>query len=186
YDDNHITIAGKTNLSFSEDVRLRFEGFGWRVLGADGHDIDAVAHALEAAVEESDKPTLITCRTHIAKGSPNKQDTADSHGAPLGEDEVALAKKALGLPAEEFFVPDEVREIFGARTKENEAWRREWIRRVAEVEATDPALAAEHRAFRERHLPRNLLDQLVEAAGNDGAATRALSSRPPPRSAGPT
>ncbi|MHC4515046.1 MAG: transketolase [Planctomycetota bacterium] len=177
YDDNHITIAGKTNLSFSEDVRLRFEGFGWRVLGADGHDIDAVAHALEAAVEESDKPTLITCRTHIAKGSPNKQDTADSHGAPLGEDEVALAKKALGLPAEEFFVPDEVREIFGARTKENEAWRREWIRRVAEVEATDPALAAEHRAFRERHLPRNLLDQLVEAAGNDGAATRALSGR---------
>jgi transketolase len=177
YDDNRITIAGGTDLSFSEDTKLRFEGFGWRVLKADGHDLDAVQEALGDAVEEAEKPVLIVCRTHIAKGSPHKQDSADAHGAPLGADEVALTKQELGLPAEEFWVPTEVRDMFVARAKENEAARRKWLTDVAAVESQDQDLAAEHRAFRERRLPQKLLDQLVEAAGSDSAATRVLSGK---------
>ncbi len=177
YADNGITIAGKTDLSFSENVQLRFEGFGWRVLAADAHDFDEVTGALEAAVQENHKPTLIICRSHIAKGSPNKQDTAGAHGAPLGEAEVALTKNELGLPEEEFWVPSEVREIFGARADENEAYRQDWIHKAKAVESQDAAMAAGHVAFRERQLPQNLLSTLVEAAGNDAAATRALSGK---------
>jgi transketolase len=177
YDDNRITIAGGTDLTFSEDVKLRFEGFGWRVLHADGHDLDKVQGALEEGIQESQQPVLILCRTHIAKGSPHKQDSADSHGAPLGADEVALTKQELGLPAEEFWVPDEVREIFVARAKDNEAVRQQWLEDVAGVEAKNASLAAEHLAFRELRLPKNLLDQLVAAAGSESAATRVLSGK---------
>ena len=113
YDDNHITIDGATELTFSEDVAARFAGIGWHTQAIDGHDLAAIDAALAAATAERGRPSLILCRTHIAKGSPNKQDTSASHGAPLGVEEIALTKAALGLPADEFWVPDETRAVFG-------------------------------------------------------------------------
>jgi len=109
YDDNHITIEGDTALAFSEDVGARYEAYGWQVQHvADGNDLDALEGAIRAAQMEAGRPSLIVVRTHIAYGSPNKVDTAEAHGSPLGEDEVRLTKQALGWPSlEPFFVPDD-------------------------------------------------------------------------------
>jgi transketolase len=109
YDSNHITIEGHTDVSFTEDVGKRFEAYGWQVLRADGYDLAGLDKALAAAKAEGAKPSLIIAKTVIGKGSPNKADSHEVHGAPLGADEVAATKKALGLdPAKFFQVPDAV------------------------------------------------------------------------------
>jgi len=111
YDDNHITIDGDTKLSFTEDVVKRYKAYGWNVLAVDGDGNDMVAFekALRRAKREKDQPTIIKLRTHIAYGSPNKQDTAGAHGAPLGEDEIKLVKEKFGWdPQKSFVVPDQV------------------------------------------------------------------------------
>ena len=112
YDDNEITIDGRTDISFSEDVPSRFEAYGWHVLSVDdGNDIEAIDEAIKAGKAESDRPTLISVKTVIGYGSPNKADTSGAHGAPLGEEEIGKTKEALGWSYDEpFFVPDEVRE----------------------------------------------------------------------------
>lgn len=114
YDDNGITIEGKTAISFTEDVAARFRAYNWHVIKVDdGNDTEAIYSAITEAKNEKDKPSLIAVRTHIAYGSPNKQDSADAHGAPLGVEEVRLTKKALGWPEDEdFFVPRDVLDIF--------------------------------------------------------------------------
>jgi transketolase len=109
YDDNHISIEGDTALAFSEDVGTRYEAYGWHVqnLGED-LDLDNLERAVEEAQGVADRPSLIIVRTHIAPGSPNKQDTHEAHGSPLGEEEIRLTKQAYNWPAEEpFFIPDE-------------------------------------------------------------------------------
>ncbi|MGH2610178.1 MAG: transketolase, partial [Tepidiformaceae bacterium] len=99
YDDNHITIDGDTALAFSDDTARRFEAYGWHVQRvADGNDLAALDAATRAAQRVTDRPSLVIVRTHIAWGSPHKQDTAEAHGAPLGEDEVKLTKQKLGWP----------------------------------------------------------------------------------------
>lgn len=109
YDDNNISIDGPTDLTFTEDVRKRFEAYGWQTLAADGHDIEDVAGALSTAKEETKRPTLIACRTTIGFGSPNRAGTAKAHGEPLGEEEVRLSKEQLGLPIDQaFYVPNDV------------------------------------------------------------------------------
>ncbi|MFO7767701.1 MAG: transketolase [bacterium] len=128
YDDNRITIDGHTELAFSEDVAARFGAYGWHVQGPlDGTDTGAVDRALEAATEDEERPSLIICRTTIAPGSPNKEDTSDAHGAPLGEEEVRLTKENLGWPPDETFrVPEEVREHMDAAAEGRErqnAWQ---------------------------------------------------------------
>ena len=114
YDDNKISIEGSTDITFTEDVSLRFKAYGWHVEKVDdGNDVEAIHNAFEAAKAETEKPSIIIMRTHIAYGSPNKQDTADAHGAPLGEEEVSLTKKYLGFPEDKFFnVPDQAVEQF--------------------------------------------------------------------------
>ncbi|RZB37304.1 MAG: transketolase [Desulfobacteraceae bacterium Eth-SRB2] len=98
YDDNKISIEGSTEITFTEDVALRFKAYNWHILKVDdGNDIDAIFNALQKAKAETQRPSLIVLRTHIAFGSPIKQDTADDHGAPLGEEEVRLTKKVLGF-----------------------------------------------------------------------------------------
>ena len=129
YDDNHITIEGKTDLAFSEDVGRRFEAYGWHVQRIDGHDRAAAAEALAEAVAETGRPSLIVARTHIAAGAPTKHDSAEAHGNPLGPEEATATKRALGWPEEpKFLVPDEVRERFAARAAElrpiYDAWQR--------------------------------------------------------------
>jgi len=110
YDDNKITIDGKTDISYSDDVQKRFESYGWLVLTIlDVNDSDQVDRAIKLCRSSCDKPTLIITKTHIGYGSPNKQDKSSSHGAPLGEEEVKLTKRNLGMPEDKtFYVPDEV------------------------------------------------------------------------------
>ena len=132
YDDNKISIEGRTDISFTEDVAQRFKAYNWHVQQVDdGNDLDAIYKAIIAAKEETDKPSLIMLRTHIAFGSPNKQDSADAHGSPLGEEEVRLAKQRLGFPeADTFYVPEQVLDIFkkyAVRGKEAESkWRKKF------------------------------------------------------------
>ncbi|MCX6029272.1 MAG: transketolase [Chloroflexi bacterium] len=127
YDDNRMTIDGPTTVSFTENVKQRFDAYGWHVQAVDGHDVAAVAAALAAAQSVTDRPSLIACRTIIGYGSPHTQNTNVVHATPLGAAEARLTKRALGLPEEEtYWVPDEVREhwrglaAFGQR--QQEAW----------------------------------------------------------------
>lgn len=128
YDDNKICIEGDTNITFTEDVALRFKAYNWHVQKVeDGNDLDSIYRALEAAKAEKDRPSLIILRTHIAFGSPNKQDTAEAHGAPLGEEEVRLTKKCLGCPEDAFFyVPEEVLKRFRKCVEKGKAAESVW------------------------------------------------------------
>lgn len=147
YDQNRISLAGGTALSFTEDVAARFEAYGWHTQRIeDGNDIDAVAASVEQARKEDRRPSLILVRTHIGYGSPKKQDTFGAHGNPLGEDELQAAKKALGWPTmDKFFLPQAAVDRFReARTKgasaqdewrgRVEAWKREFPKEAAEFE----------------------------------------------------
>ena len=129
YDDNSITIEGRTDISFTEDVKARFEAMQWQVITVDdGNDIEKIKIAIKEAQYENNKPTLIKIKTHIAYGSPNKQDSPDAHGAPLGEEEIKLVKKFYGVPDDKkFYVPDEVlfacRKAFPEGEKKEQAWQ---------------------------------------------------------------
>ncbi len=132
YDDNKISIEGSTNITFTEDVALRFKAYNWHILKVDnGNDMDAIFNALQKAKTETERPSLIVLRTHIAFGSPNKQDTADAHGAPLGEEEVRLTKKVLGVPEEpSFFIPEQAlnrcRECIDAGNEAEADWQEKY------------------------------------------------------------
>jgi len=126
YDSNDITIEGDTVLAFSENIAGRFGACGWHVLETDGHDFDAIEKAVRAGRGETAKPSLVIARTRIAKGSPGKEGSADSHGAPLGTEEVKKSKQNIGCADEAFCVPQRVYEIFNERRKELEAEARQW------------------------------------------------------------
>jgi transketolase len=177
YDDNHITIDGSTDLAYSDDAVKRFDAYGWHTQRADGHDPAAIETALQAAVAETGRPSIIAFRTHIGYGSPNKQDTASAHGEPLGEDEIRLTKENLGWPVEpKFYVPDEVLEYMrqaGAAGGEQQA---EWRERFAQYEREHPELAAEFQGALHGELPEDWdegLDELFEPGKS--IATRAAS-----------
>jgi transketolase len=175
FDDNTITIEGHTDLATSEDIQRRFEAQGWVVQVVDGHDATAVQKALACATSAADRPQLVCCRTVIGKGSPNKANTHDVHGAPLGKDEVAATKKALGLPPEDFFVDPRARQPFAAAAARNEQLRDEWNAGMQRWESASPDLAKAWRAFRARTVPQDLFEQLAASAGAEPAATRVLS-----------
>lgn len=128
YDDNNITIDGKTDLSFSEDVLKRHEAYGWHVQSVDGHDYDAINDAINHAKANPDQPSIIACKTIIGFGSPNRGGTSKAHGEPLGPDEVKLSKRALGLPEDKFFYIEEgiydLTKVAGEKgAKAEEAWK---------------------------------------------------------------
>ena len=179
YDDNHISIEGDTELAFSEDVGARYEAYGWHVqnLGEDV-SLERVAEAVEAAKAQDDRPSLIVVRTHIAPGAPNKQDTAEAHGSPLGEEEIRLTKEAYGWPSQEpFFVPDGVLDHFRAAVQAGEEARRQWQERFAAYREAHPDLAAELERFQSRRPPEGWGDGLPRQTAEDGAvATRKASS----------
>jgi len=117
YDSNHITIEGNTAIAMNDDAKKRFESYGWKVLEVDGHDIEAIDRVYRRAAHVKGQPVLIIATTHIGFGAPTKQDTPDCHGAPLGAEEVAGVKRALGFdPEKSFYVPAEVYEMFKGRT----------------------------------------------------------------------
>ena len=177
YDDNGITIEGHTDLAFGDDTKKRFESLGWRVLCIDGHDYEQIDKALATAFREKHRPVLIAAKTHIGHGSPNKHDSHECHGAPLGEDEIALTKKALGMSPEAFHVPQEVRGVFAAAGERNEKLRAAWIRKQKRWTKENPERAQLHSRFLARSTPGDLLEQLAMAATNQADATRNLSGK---------
>jgi len=143
YDDNGISIDGEVEGWFTDDTPKRFEAYGWHVIpDVDGHDSDAVKKAIDRALAESDRPTLVQCKTVIGFGAPNKQGSADTHGAALGEDEVALARKQLDWPYEPFHIPDEIYAGWDAREAGAER-QRDWNERFAKYESQFAGQASE-------------------------------------------
>lgn len=178
YDDNDISIEGSTDLTFTEDVEARFKACKWQVLAlADGNDLDAIDQAIDQARQETDRPSLIILHTHIAYGSPNKQGSADSHGAPLGGEEVALTKKCLGCPQDQCFcVPDTVYQHCRAAGEAGDALQAEWQRAFAAYEKEFPGLAAIYRDMQQRGLAADWDADIPEfAAGGEKIATRKAS-----------
>ncbi len=142
YDDNRISIEGRVSIAMTDDTRKRFEGYGWKVLECDGHDVEAIDRAMTEA-ETSDAPVIIICHTTIGKGSPNKADSAGCHGSPLGEEELKLTKAALGFdPEQSFVVPEMVRELFAVRIAEMKQVCEAWHASAAAIFEADTALAA--------------------------------------------
>jgi transketolase len=174
YDDNHISIEGDTSLAFSEDVGARYTAYGWHVqdLGED-LSLDRIEEATRTAMDVGNRPSLIICRTHIAYGSPHKQDTHAAHGAPLGEEEVRLTKEAYGWPTEEpFSVPDEALALYRTCVERGEELERPWRK---EAEATDPEALAELERLSARQLPESFPSQpppRFEPADQPTLATR--------------
>jgi len=145
YDDNHISIEGSTQLAFTEDRAKRFEAYGWFVQKVeDGNNLEAIDAAIRAAQAERGRPSIIMVHTHIGYGSPNKHDSAEAHGSPLGKDEVALTKKNLGWPLEPaFLVPDEARAHFRLALAKGAEAESEWQGKLEAYRKAFPDLAAE-------------------------------------------
>lgn len=189
YDDNHITIDGRTDLAFSEDAGRRFEAYGWRVLRVgDGNDLAAIDAALAEAGRQSDRPTLIVLRTVIADPAPTKRDTAGAHGAPLGAEEIRKTKAILGWPDEPFFVPDAARADMGRAAETGAAAEAAWrSRRDAygrahpeEAERFRQWLAGELPAGWDAALPSYGVDaKAVETRKASAAALKALAAALP-------
>jgi transketolase len=156
YDNNHITIEGDTNITFTEDIAARFLAYGWNVLRiGDANDVERIEHAFQIFRRTKDRPTLIILDSHIGYGSPHKQGTSAAHGEPLGEEECRLVKRYYGWPEDaKFLVPEGVYEHFaegvGAR---GATGRREWCKRFDEYRAKYPELATEIDQIEQRELP---------------------------------
>lgn len=155
YDRNHISIEGDTALALSEDTGKRYEAYGWHVqdLGED-IELDSLEAAIATAKDHEDQPSLIIVRTHIAQGSPNKQDTAGAHGSPLGEEEVELTKEVYGWPSEEpFFVPDDALAHFRETVERGKEEQAQWLERVERWSREHPELKAWLDRVQARELP---------------------------------
>ncbi len=135
YDDNEISIDGSTDLTFTEDIAQRFDAAGWHTVDIDGHDPAAIRDAYAEATRTADRPSLVIAHTHIGHGSPNKQDTAASHGSPLGEDEIALTKEGMDWPTERFYVPADVVAAFREAMDRGRAAHASWQQRLASASA---------------------------------------------------
>ena len=178
YDFNGITIEGKTDLAYSDNVRKRFEAYHWRAIEVDGHDAAAIDRALRVAKREKERPTIIICHTHIAQGSPNLHDTAKAHGEPLGADEVKAAKRSLGLPEnEDFYVPEEVRSLFARHTAKMQRRVAAWEREFAKYRAALPDKAKAWDECQSAALPNDIEKALPSFDPAKPIATRAASGK---------
>jgi transketolase len=181
YDNNHITIEGNTALAFTEDIAARFMGYGWNVTRvSDANDLDLLIQAIEFSVKTTDRPTFIIVDSHIAYGAPNKQDTKEAHGEPLGEDEIRMAKRNYGWPEDaKFLVPDGVREHFAEGIGARGAQLRDaWMAMFDHYSKDYPNLADELKRMQRRQLPdgwdKNLPSFPTDAKG---LATRDSSAK---------
>ena len=181
YDDNRITIEGSTDLAFREDTAARFLAYGWNVLSvADGNtDLAGMEAAIRSAFAERERPTLVIVRTTIGYGAPNRQDTAEAHGAPLGEAELALAKENLGWPGSpDFLVPEDVLAHFREAIPRGERAEKEWRLKMAAYGTAHPDLALEWERRMWGDLPAGWADGIPTFAPESGAvATRSASNK---------
>ena len=177
YDDNEISIEGSTDITFTEDVPNRFRAYGWHVQEVDAYDVDGIEAAIRAAQEETERPSLIVCHSHIAYGSPNKQDTAGAHGAPLGEDEVRMTKEGLGWsPDAHFFIPDEALAVFRQAIEQGREAQAQWHGIFERYRAAYPAEAGLLETLWTGELPEGWSDALPTFSPGDGPiATRNAS-----------
>ncbi len=175
YDQNQVSLAGGTELTFTESVADRYRAYNWQVIeNVNGHDIDEVRGALKKARERSDKPVLIIARTHIGYGAPTKQDSYTAHGAPLGKEEVIGLKKKLGLPIEEtFYISDEVRNYFQNRKSELTSLRKKWEEKFASWSDKFPSKKGELEKAINLEIPKKLSFWEIEMA--ELIATRSAS-----------
>ena len=176
YDDNRIQLDGPTAWAFSEDVLARFDAYGWHTQRVeDGNDVAGISAAIDAA-KADDRPSIIAVRTHIGYGSPNKQDTQKAHGAPLGPDEVRLAKEAYGWdPDRTFYVPDEAAEVFHRAIDAGKDLVAEWESRLDRYAAELPDQAAELRRRLDGRLPDGWEQALPSYEVGTEVATRNAS-----------
>lgn len=178
YDSNQISIDGSTDLSFSDNTRKRFEAYGWHVLSVDGHNKTEIEEAIKEA-RGSGKPSLIECKTKIGFGSPAKEGTADSHGAPLGANEIVATKENLGYPSKEpFYIPDEVKESMQKAVQRGEGLELKWKENLAEYSKKHPDEGEKFNEFTSRSLPDNWDDILpVFEPDEKGMASRKASGK---------
>ncbi|MBW8336884.1 transketolase [Stutzerimonas stutzeri] len=176
YDDNGISIDGEVHGWFTDDTPRRFEAYGWQVIrNVDGHDADEIQMAIETA-RKSDRPTLICCKTIIGFGSPNKQGKEESHGAALGEAEIALTREALGWKHGPFEIPAEIYAEWDAKQKGADA-ENEWNKRFAAYEAEFPALAAEFKRRMAGELPADFAEKASEFIREVASKGETIASR---------
>ena len=177
YDDNGISIDGQVAPWFIDNTPQRFAACGWNVIGpVDGHDIDAVDAAIAQAKLSADKPTLIVCKTHIGKGSPNRANTSKAHGEPLGAAEIALTREAIGWSAEPFTIPADVAAAWDCR-EAGAAAQAEWEDRYSLYVRDFPALAVEFERRMAGDLPDNFADISVEAVAAAHEKAETVASR---------
>lgn len=180
YDDNKITIEGKTAITFTEDVAMRFGAYGWHVIKVeDGNDTEEIYKAIKEAQDEKKRPSLISLRTHIAYGSPNKQDSSSAHGEPLGAEEIILTKNNLGWPDEDpFFVPEEALRLFRKCIEKGEEAESRWRKTFEAYRDRYPDLAARWSNHINRVPEDGWSEGLPTFSGEDGPiATRAASGK---------
>jgi transketolase len=179
YDDNHISIEGPTELTYSDNVARRFEGYHWHVqdIGEKANDLEALAEALHQAQEDKDRPSLIIVRTHIAYGAPNMQDTPEAHGSPLGEEEIKLTKKFYNWPEDEqFLVPESALNYMRKAIDRGQQLEAEWQEKFASYKQAYPELAERFEAALSGQLPHGWDSNIPEFEPSDGPmATRKAS-----------
>jgi transketolase len=175
YDNNGISLDGPTSDALSDNARLRFEAYGWEVHQISGYDIAALDRIISAARQSQSRPIMIICDTVIGKGSPHKAGSHEAHGSPLGSEETALTKQALGICAEEFYVPPAVKEFFDARIKKEVARQQEWEKRLASWSQKHPELRQRLDAMRENRVPKDLEERLTAIPLPESVAGRAIS-----------
>lgn len=180
YDDNEITLSASTQVTFTEDRAARFESYGWQTIKVeDGNDLKALEEAIRAAQQEKERPSLILVRTHIGYGSPNRQDTYEAHGSPLGKEETKLTKENLGWPLEPtFYIPEAAEKHFHESIKKGQKLEAEWNKRWQAYEKAFPDLAKELKLIMEQKLPSGW-DKDIKPFPADpkGMATRVASGK---------
>ena len=174
YDDNGITIDGKTDITFSEDVEARFQAYGWHTLRVDGHDQEALEGAIEAAQRETERPSLILARTQIGYGSPNRAGKSKAHGEPLGADEAKLTKEKLGWARGAFEVPEEVRALFAAAGERGRMAREVWEQQLSAWKGANPELGAQWDGHWSRQRSEAAVEAALAALKDAKGATRAM------------
>ena len=159
YDDNGISIDGKVDGWFTDDTAKRFESYGWQVIAdVNGHDVSAISVAIDQAKADTQRPTIICCRTQIGFGSPNKAGTAGSHGSPLGEEEVRLTRESLGWKFGPFEIPDDVYAAWDAR-ESGAIKQRKWNELFARYETANPELASEFLRRIQGYMPDDFIER---------------------------
>jgi transketolase len=180
YDSNHVSLAASTNITFTEDRAARFEAFGWHTMKVeDGNDLEAIGRALEEARRETDRPSLILVQTHLGYGSPNKQDTFEAHGSPLGVEEVKLTKENLGWPIEPpFYVPEEALAHFRKAVEVGRKLEMEWDTQLQAYVEAYPDLAEELQRVMLGDLPDDWDSGFIQFSPEVGPmATRVASGK---------